>query len=456
MATDSQISLGVVIRRALVGAVIGTVLLTIVGLVYPRTYTSMATILFPGARASGVAAGGQMPDAGAGTSGTPDQPSLSLMQGVLSVPQPGTSPATACLIMRSRHVSSTLIKQFQLDKEWGLSMERAMERFNERFVCTEGGAGDLWISFRYHNAERAQAVVEAAVKQLTTSVEELSLDPAGRNVKFMSDNLAQAEEDCARAEKELVAYQRSVGGTPPDGLVTTLSQTYSDLQQKLIAAEVDQRVAQANVRTATGLGEQMIRAAMDPKSSGDALLASLYKTVVERESELELLRQQYTDKRPEVVKAKQALEVAKTSLRAEMNRQLAGLHSGASPYIIDMSADAMAARAKVDGLRKATGQVKQQLQALPEAQVKYGQLQLNLRDSRTRLTLVRGEFVKAQLIAQSRGPQFVILDKPNRPLKANEYETIYFALFGALLGLGLVLIKELFGRARTAMKSMGF
>lgn len=439
------------------GAIISTVVFTVIGLLIPRTYTSNATLLFPGAHST-ASTGASMGDAGAsgGGSGGADQPSLPLMQGVLSVPQPGTSPSTAQLILSSRKVTLELIDEFKLSEAWNRSRQRTIERFNDRFVCSVGNSGDLHIAFRDFDRKRAIAITSAALDKLTAAITELSLDPAGKNVDVLKETLRQAETDCMDDQRALIEFQRAVGGASPDTQVQLLGQTYSEIQRILVNAEADANASAANVHKTAQLGEAMLKSSMNPGSSGNSLLGTLYQQAVDRESELQLLRQRFTDRHPDVVKAQGTLEVARAALKNEVNRQLGSLRSGASPLLSDATVAAFSSRAKLDGLRKASATTRRQLDSLSEAQVRYGELSTRLRDDRTRLTLVRAEFVKAQLIAQSRGPQFVVLDTPDAPTRPNEYETYYFTLFGLALGIVLVLVKELFGRIKAAMRNMGF
>ncbi|MHB9025943.1 MAG: GumC family protein [Armatimonadota bacterium] len=440
--------------QLVLGALIGAALLTVIGLFIPRTYTSSTVLLFPGARGGGAV--GEQPSADMGGSGGSDQPSLPLMQGVLSVPQPGTSPGTAMLILKSRKVTQQLIKDYDLEKAWNRSPERSIEKFHRDFACYLGSSGELRVAFSDREPKRGKQVVESAIKLLSQSVEELSLDPAGRNVRFLQQNLEHAERDCAKAEKALIDFQRSVGGAPPDTQVTSLSGLYGQLQQSLYTAEVEAGAAQAHLKSVSAASERMVRMAQDPGRADNALLASLYKTVVERESELALLREKYTEKRPEVVQARAALTVANNNLKREIDRQVASIRGGASPYVSDAVTAAVGAQARVAGLRRATGEVKNRLQTLPTAQVQYGQLQLTLRDERTRLSLVRTEYIKAQLIAQSRAPQFVTLDPPSLPRRANGLDLYWFTLIGFLGGLLLILGKWTGTWMKSAMKNIGF
>ncbi len=459
MFIPKQIRFLQILAMAAVG---GAALMALLWLVIPRTYTSSASILFPGT--SRVAApsgfGEQGPPTTGGAAGTGggsiDQPSLPLMQGLLSVPQPGTSPSTAGIILKSRKTITRLIDKFDLAKEWGLSNERAIERFTEDFVCSEGLSGDLRIGYTDYKPERARSIVAEAIDVLTQSVKELSVDPADKNLALLQKSLDTAQKDCADAQKELVDFQTAVGGAPPDTQLTSLSQIYSDTLRDLYTAKVESATAESNARSVSDQAAKMIALSQDPTGSEKSMISVLYSRMVDAETQLSNLRRKYTDKRPEVVAAKQALDVATRDIKAEVSRQLMSVKAGASPFVKDSILAAVTAKAKEEGLRGAEQQIRERLQTLPATQAKYTQLQLNLRDERSRLTLIRGEYVKAQLIAQSRGPQFVVVDPPILPQRANRMEIWWWTFFGSIPGLVALFVTLFYILLKRSMKSLGF
>lgn len=408
-------------------------------LVIPRSYSSTAALLFPGgssqAGAISGATGSSAPEIPGTTGGGADQPSLPLMQGVLNVPQPGTSPATAGMILKSRQTSEELIKRFDLQNVWRYSFERAIMRLQDDLQCIAGSSGDLRIIYTDTSPQRAHEVASYALKLLTDSIEKLSLDPADRNMKFLKDSLIKAERSCASAQRALVEFQSSTGGAPPDSQILTLGQTYSDIQKDLIRARADVAAAGNAESKTRQLNTQMIQTAQDPTNSEKSLISILYYKVNTDEIELNLLKQKYTDKRPEVILAKKQLEVDRQSLDREIERQTRGIKSGSSPFISQMVVSSSTTESKARELEDALLRIRQQMRTLPAAQAQYGQLTANLRDERARLSLVRSEYVKAQLITQSRGPQFVVLDKPVVPLRANGTDPWVYFLLGALGGL---------------------
>jgi len=359
------------------------------------------------------------------------------------------------MILKSRKTATTLIKRFNLAKHWRLNEEKAIRQFQRSFVCSEGLSGDLKISITDYDPGRAEEILTSAIDILTESVEALSLDPAGRNLSLLKKSLNKAESDAARAQKELVDFQKSLGGAPPDVQLRTIGEIYSDTLKNLYTARIEAAAAESHAKSLSSQAEKMISYAQDPIGSEKSMISIIYNRVVELETSLATLRQTYTEKRPEVVAARANLSVARDELNAEISRQLSGLKSGASPYVKDSILAAVTAKAKVQGLANAETSVQEKLQSLPGAQAKYAQLELDLRDQRSRLTLVRGEYVKAELIAQSRGPQFVVVDPPVVPLKANGLDIYWWTLIGAAPGAVALVITIASIMLGNLMRSLG-
>lgn len=424
-------------------------------LAIPRSYSSTAALLFPGgssqAGAISGATGSTAPEMPGATGSGADQPSLPLMQGVLNVPQPGTSPATAGMILKSRQTTEELINRFDLQKVWGYTFERAVERLQDDLQCIAGSSGDLRIIYTDTSPKRTQEVASYALKLLTDQIEKLSLDPAGRNLRFLKESLVKAERACESAQKSLVEFQSATGGAPPDSQILTLGQTYSDIQKDLIRARADVTAAESAESKTRQLNTQMIQTAQDPTNSEKSLISILYSKVNSDEIELNLLKQKYTDKRPEVVLASKQLEVDRQSLNHEIDRQTQGMKTGSSPFISQSVVSASTAKSRTQELEDALLRIRQQMRTLPAAQAQYGQLTANLRDERARLSLVRSEYVKAQLITQSRGPQFVVLDKPVVPLRANGTDPWVYFLLGGLGGLLIIGIRFFVSRLKQSI-----
>jgi len=448
------------LKRSLAGAAAGALLMGVVMFLLPRNYSSFASLLFATSTSSSKSGGGTAAQSSSkttagsvsGDASSGDQPSLPLMEGLLPVPQPGTSPATAALILTSRKSTVRLINSFHLDRVWRLPMERAVERFHHRFKCVPGDKGDLMITFTDRSPYRSREVVDESIALLKRSVEELSLDPAARNLESVKQSLTDAERDFLKVQRDMVKFQRRIGGTPPDAQMLALSQTYREIQRDLLKAQAEDAAAGAGAGAASRLSQDMVRSAQDPVGNNESLLSGLYRDVVEKESALSLLSLKYTDKRPEVIQSRQDAEAARRKLSREISRQVVGIKSGASPFVSQAVVSSVTAKARSAGLRQASDQVQAQLRNLPDAQARYGQLLMDYEAEKSRLTLVRAEYIRAELLAEPRrGEQFVVFDPPVVPQRPDSKNLAFYMLMGAVLGMLMMTVKSVLNWVRQWM-----
>jgi uncharacterized protein involved in exopolysaccharide biosynthesis len=308
-----------------------------------------------------------------------------------------------------------------------------------------GDKGDLRIIFTDRSPYRSREVVDASIELLKRSVEDLSLDPAARNLKLVKQSLADAERDFLKIQRDMVKFQRRIGGIPPDAQIVSLGQTYRELQSDLLKAEAETAAARAGAGAAAKIGEEMIRAAQDPVGNHESLLSTLYSDVVEKEAALSLLSLKYTNKRPEVIESRREAEAARLKLSREVSRQITGIERGASPFVSQSVVLSVTAGARVAGLRQAFSRVRDQLRNLPEAQARYGQLLMDYEAEKSRLSLVRAEYIRAELLAKSRrGEQFVVFDPPMVPQRPDNKKLIFYMLIGALSGILIMTAKAAF------------
>ena len=78
-----------------------------------------------------------------------DLPSLPLLEGDLLVPQPGSSTATATVILQSNQVRDTILRDLQLNRAWKTHSSRATKAyFDQHLLCNVGKNGELVIGFQ--------------------------------------------------------------------------------------------------------------------------------------------------------------------------------------------------------------------------------------------------------------------------------------------------------------------
>jgi len=233
-------------RLFLRAAGIGLVLSTLVAFLIPNQYTSTTQLMPPDSQSSSPIAMMAALAKGTGALG-------SIASDLLPMKSNG---AMFVGVLRSQTVQERLVQQFDLKKVYGKRLVvEARQKLDENTAISEDRkSGIITISVTDHSKERAAALANAYVEQLNSLVAQLSTSSAHRERVFLGDRL-----DAVKKELDLDANQ--------------LAQFSSKNKTLDIRDE-----GRAMLDAAAGLAGQMIAA----------------------QSQLEGLRQIYTDSNPRV------------------------------------------------------------------------------------------------------------------------------------------------------------
>jgi len=100
--------------------------------------------------------------------GGSELPSIPLLDGVMMVPQTGSSAGTASLLLNSRTVRQDVVSNLGLKEEWHLDSELEVYRhFDQSLICKVGKNGELYVGFRDRNDLLAHTIAEELLRQLS-------------------------------------------------------------------------------------------------------------------------------------------------------------------------------------------------------------------------------------------------------------------------------------------------
>jgi uncharacterized protein involved in exopolysaccharide biosynthesis len=418
-------------RRSILlwGAVLGGILGVTVALLRPTYFTATATLLFP---ASPVSRLPMLTGVGGG-----DLPSMPLLEGALMVPQPGSSAATAALLVQSRRAQQTVITALDLQRHWDeKSLSDTHEHFTRDLINKPGRNGELYVGFRDTSPARAQRIAQTLVDELGRLSATLGIDPAQAGTDFLRAQLTQAQGELTRTQNRLLAFQERHQIVDLPEQARELAAQYAQLESDLIRAELDATVAQRQARELTAHAQRLIKACVDPVPGPSDKLGPLYTRVVSLESELTLLKDTHAPDHPTVQEQGRKLAQARQVLSAEILRQSRLVDTGSTPGVNQVVIQAAVAQARATGVRQAKATLQQRLRLLPQQQADYAQLQALLTGQVTKVQFLQQELTKAEIITQSRGPLFVVLDPAERPLKPDSAGRTFLVLLGIFLGVG--------------------
>jgi capsule polysaccharide export protein KpsE/RkpR len=357
---------------------LGLVASTLVAFLIPKSFTSTAQLMPPDAQSTSALAmmAGMAAKAGGGLGAVAGD-----LLGVKS------SGALFVGVLRSQTAEDRLIRQFDLRKVYGngLVMDARTKLFENTSISEDRKSGIISISVTDHNPQRAAALANAYVDQLNSLVAELSTSSAHRERVFLEERLKVAKQDLDDASDQLAQF-------------SSKNNTF-DIQQE----------GRAIVGAATNLAGEMIAA----------------------QSQLEGLRQIYTDNNPRV----RSLNARVAELRRQLEK--IGGAKGSTAKGIDQS-DRRSADMPYPSLRN-----------LPLLGAQYADYYRRAKIQETVYELLTEQYELAKVQEAKETPSVKVLDPARIPERKSFPHRLVIMFLGTFLACAVSVVWVL-GSARWA------
>ncbi|MDR7470926.1 MAG: GNVR domain-containing protein [Armatimonadota bacterium] len=334
------------------------------------------------------------------------------------------------------------------------------------------GSDFLIISVKDRNPERAALIANTTARQFVSFYGEINRTEATSTRKFIENQLAQARQTLARAERALLDFKMRTGTIVLPTEMERLVDRALGMEDSYEAALLNERVA----RTRAESIQARLRAGGDPRVASvsiatNPVVGQLRDHLTQLELQLAGLQQVYTDQHPRVVALMGQIQDARERLRQEALRVVADQSMGVSPIRemlireqINAEVDAVVARARATGVSQNLGRMRARLQGLPRNELTLARLQRDVRiaeDLFIKLAALHQEAIIRENRAASAGQAAtVIVDlaaAPAEPVpKQLPLKAGMAGLMGIVLGAALALLSEsLDTRIRSSREAEG-
>jgi capsule polysaccharide export protein KpsE/RkpR len=281
-------------------------------------------------------------------------------------------------VLRSQTSQNRLIQQFDLRKVYGkrLFIDARTTLDENTSISEDRKSGIITISVTDRNPQRAAALAGAYVDQLNSLVSELSTSSAHRERVFLEERLKVAKQDLDDASNQLAQFSSKNN---------TL-----DIQQE---------------------GKAMLDAA-----------GTIAGEMITVQSQLEGLRQIYTDDNPRVRSLNARVGELRKQLAKLGGTQITGVDGGRS--LVSQSADA--GPAQTDGLPYPT------IRSLPLLGAKYADYYRRAKIQETVYELLTEQYELAKVQEAKETPSVKVLDPARIPERKSFPPRLVIALFGTI------------------------
>jgi uncharacterized protein involved in exopolysaccharide biosynthesis len=350
---------------------IGLVGSTVLAFLIPKSYTSTTQLMPPDSQsASGMAMMAALAGKAGGGLG-------SIAEDVLGVKSSGS---LFIGVLRSETAQNRVVEKFDLKNVYGkrLMMDARMRLDEDTAISEDKKSGIITISVTDHSPQRATELATAYVDQLNSLVAELSTSAAHRERLFLEERLKVVRQDLDDASVQLAQFSSKNN---------TL-----DIQQE---------------------GKAMLDAA-----------ANLAGQLIAAQSELEGLRQFYTDNNPRV----QSLNARVTELRRELEK-LSGVNRNGTPNNGVPGASGSSTDMPYPSIRN-----------LPLLGVKYADYYRRAKIQETVYELLTEQYELAKVQEAKETPSVKVLDPATIPEKKSFPPRLLIMFLGTFLAVAVCAV----------------
>lgn len=364
----------------------------------------------------------------------------------------GTSSATKQLmstyaeILKSRTVIQEVVEKTQSDKEELPDYDEMLKRITTQPVKdTE----ILKVKVTAKTPEEARNVADTLVSTFSNRLTFLARSEQSVVRQFIGERLKESKVDLEKAEADLQKYKSEQKITDPDIETKALVDSLASINK--LAAENAVTMAAAQGKLANS-NQQL--AAEKPGFIADNLLIQQYKIkLAELEVSLVEQTQKYTDKHPQVVATRAAIQETESRLTAETNRVINAeapsmnpIHQGLLQNRIMSEAQIAASTAQQGAIDSIIKSNEQNLGKLP---VKEQGLVKVMRDAAVAQEIYvmlakRHEEARISEVMQPTDIQVIdIATLPDEPIKPKKVINIIIAaMLGLFMGIGTAFVLE--------------
>ncbi len=343
-------------------------------------------------------------------------------------------------------------------------LESLITDLNKHLLLKSAGYGDMYtISYENKNPVLARKVVQA----LLTIFVENGLGNSRKDItssqNFIDDQIKQYEKKLEAAENDLKNFKIKNAGLMPGEMGQDYFGKLSDMKDQIHLAEMEYQEA---TQRRDSLKRQL--SGDDPTLITDAITSNTPEIdgrIETLKRNLDALRLKYTDQYPDIVATKNLIKELEENRKKEskMRSPLSGtgqstLYQQLNVSMIEATAQAESAKAKLDAYRSQYAQLQSQTNRIPEVESEYAQLTRNydIYKKNYETLLSRGESAKLSGELQNKTDvvDFKIIDPPRVPSRPSFPNRLLLTslIFVASLGIG-VAFSWLLGQLKPLVRS---
>lgn len=344
-------------------------------------------------------------------------------------------------IVRSRSVTEVAMDQLSVP---AAGREQTLERLQRGLkVLRVRGSDVIRIQAEGPTPEAAAATANAVAQAFLTWHVDARRAQAAAGREFIEQQLGGMQPELRAAEDALTRYKTEGGQVSLTEQTTIAVTKLAEFEAQRRAAAVEGQAAETSLRQArAALARQAPTIPSTFITADDPVVTQLRQELTRLEVEMAGLRQQFTDRHPQVLATQARIEEVKGRLQRSAALRLASqtvsvnpIHQDLTAQIIRSEVERQALHARETALRAVVDGYARELRTLPAKETELARLTRDVKVAEQTYLLLSEKLQEARIAEASIVGDLRVVDRAVPPVAPVRPKTALNTVLGALLGL---------------------
>ncbi|MCX7799463.1 MAG: hypothetical protein N2109_03880 [Fimbriimonadales bacterium] len=301
----------------------------------------------------------------------------------------------------------------------GLTVRELRDRLD---VQVSPEDNQLLLACAHTDKALAEEVVRQAIRSLAYLARANTVSVSSRQARYLEETIVRRKADLEAAQRDLAEYVRdSRTVLEPSSPLANAEYVRRYRDARLELAKVERQI-EAERASASRLGSPTLET-----PSGIPEIEAWRAKAAQAEYDLKVARSQYGEEAPAVVRARQALDAARQSLRQEVSRYVQSVDQGITKQVADLIGQKAVLQWQVETLGKLA-------EATPEEAVEFSRKLQRVQELSSALGFLQEQYEQAKAKAEVERVRWSLLTPPYVEEKPVNKSYTRNGLIGLLLG----------------------
>jgi uncharacterized protein involved in exopolysaccharide biosynthesis len=402
--------------------------------VSPKVYSAKAVILLPQGQEAGISA----------------QLLQSLPVGGLIGGLSGGVGGNYLAILKSRSAAEYVVDKLKLEKLYKVeSKQQAIDMLQKALKVNDTKDNTIEITAEANSPKLAADIANAFVDALKDVSSRFILSSSRRERIFIEARLTETKKLLEEAESRLRDFEEGNRLVSIDDETKMLVENMANIQSQKELSQIELNSVNSQIVTLqSNLILQAKILGKDPLTittiSSDPNIKTWRDKLIEDESNLAILLQDYGESHPKVIAVNREIEEIKRVIKEEIERLSSALGTLSTSDLFDLNVKRITLEARIQAMDSLIKNYEMKLEKLPELGLRLSRLMRDVKLQETIYTTLSAQYEQAKINEARESPNIQVLDYAIPPEKRSKPNTVLNILIAGVASLFLGIFLAFF------------